>query len=127
VTQTNRDSDGFWDAASWEEIRRRGDDAIKHWIRDQMSGTSVTVVLIGSETSERKYVQYEIEHGWERNSGLIGIYILIHSMKDKDGDSAQRVWTLRPLIGYRTTDRKISGNGSKRLFNLRRRGTSNSN
>jgi hypothetical protein len=53
VTKPDRESAGFWDAASWEEVKRRGDEAVKRWIRDQLYGTSVTLVLIGSETSER--------------------------------------------------------------------------
>jgi len=64
-------------------VKKKGDEAIKAWIRDQLKGTSVTVVLIGTETSQRKYVQYEIEQSWDKGNGLIGIYI--HNMKDKDG------------------------------------------
>ena len=82
VTKPDRESAGFWDAASWEEVKRKGDEAVKRWIRDQLNGTSVTVVLIGSETSERPYVRYEIEQSWERNNGLIGVYI--HNIKDQN-------------------------------------------
>ena len=48
-----------------------------------MKGTSVTVVLIGTETSQRKYVKYEIEHSWTKRNGILGVYI--HNMKDTDG------------------------------------------
>lgn len=80
VTKPNRETAGFWDAASWEAVKKKGEDAIKRWIRDQLAGTSVTVVLIGAETSERKYVRYEIEQSWERDNGLIGVYI--HNIND---------------------------------------------
>lgn len=83
VTKPDREAAGFWDAASWEEVKKRGDEAIKRWIRDQLQGTSVTVVLIGTETPDRKYVQYEIEQSRESDNGLIGVYI--HNMKDKNG------------------------------------------
>lgn len=83
VTKPDREDAGFWDAASWEEVKRKGEEAIKQWIRRQMDGTSVTIVLIGTETSERKYVQYEIQHSWDRGNGLIGVYI--HNLKDKNG------------------------------------------
>ncbi|MGH7856257.1 MAG: TIR domain-containing protein [Candidatus Binatia bacterium] len=53
VTKPDRESAGFWDAAAWEEVKKRGDDAIKRWIRDQMAGSSVTAVLIGRDTSTR--------------------------------------------------------------------------
>jgi hypothetical protein len=44
----DRESAGFWDAAAWEEVKKKGNDAIEKWIDDQLKGTSVTVVLIGS-------------------------------------------------------------------------------
>lgn len=49
---------GFIDSVDWEEVKKKGDKAIKAWIDEQLKGTSVTVILIGNETSERKYVQY---------------------------------------------------------------------
>jgi len=79
VTQ-DRESAGFWDAASWESVKKKGEDAIHAWIDDQMKGTSVTVVLIGAETSQRQYVGYEIKKSHEKSNGILGIYI--HNMKD---------------------------------------------
>lgn len=83
VTKPDRESAGFWDAAKWEEVKKKGDDAIKQWIRNQISGTSVTVVLIGAETALREYVRYEIQHSWDSGNNLMGIYI--HNMKDVNG------------------------------------------
>lgn len=83
VTKPDRESAGFWDAASWEEVRRRGDAAVKQWIRNQINGTSITVVLIGAETSQREYVQYEIQHSWDSGNNLMGIYI--QNIKDATG------------------------------------------
>lgn len=83
VTKPDREAAGFWDAASWEEVKRRGEDAVKQWIDNQLEGTSVTVVLIGYETHTRKYVSYEIEQSYNRGNGLLGIYI--HNLKDEDG------------------------------------------
>src|SRR5881296_313625 len=81
VTQ-DRESAGFWDAASWEEVKKKGKDAIEKWIDNQLDGTSVTVVLIGAETSTRPYVDYEIKQSHNRGNGLLGIYI--HNMKDSE-------------------------------------------
>ena len=83
VTKPDRESAGFWDAASWESVKRQGEEAIKRWINNQLNGTSVTVVLIGAETSERKYVNYEIKRSYEIGNGMLGIYI--HNMKDQFG------------------------------------------
>ena len=81
VTKLDREDAGFWNAASWEEVKKKGDEAIKRWIDAQMEGTSVTAVLIGAETSERKYVGYEIEQSHNRRNGMLAIYI--HNVQDQ--------------------------------------------
>ena len=63
----------------WEDIKRKGDDAVKRWIDDNMRYRSCVIVLIGKETAESKWVQYEIQKAWEDNKGLFGIYI--HNLK----------------------------------------------
>jgi hypothetical protein len=73
----------FIDAAKWESVKRSGDLAIKNWIATQLQGTTVTVVLIGVKTSERKWVKYEIDESLKRGNGLLGIYI--HSCRIFDG------------------------------------------
>lgn len=79
----DRETAGFWDAADWEKAKRAGDEAIKRWIERQLDGTSVTVVLIGSATAERRFVKYEIRRSYERGNGLLGVWI--HRMKDRFG------------------------------------------
>lgn len=78
---------GFHDASLWEETMKKGDDAIKRLIDDGLVGTSVTVVLIGSETANRKYVSYEIEKSVELGNGILGIRI--NNLKDRDGRTDQ--------------------------------------
>lgn len=88
VTQPGREEAGFWDASLWEEAKKQGDIAIKRMINRGLEKTSVTVVLIGSETARREWVLYEIEKSLERGNGLLGIYI--NGIKDRfgNGDSA---------------------------------------
>ena len=74
---------GFSDASLWEEAKKKGDSEIKKLIDKALNGTSVTVVLIGAATANRKYVGYEIEKSIERGNGLLGVRI--HQIKDKDG------------------------------------------
>src|SRR5689334_5850386 len=83
VTKGDKEAAGFTDAAAFEEVEKGGDAAIKKWIDNQLSGTSVTVVLIGSETNQREYVKYELQRSYERGNGLLGIYI--HQCKDLTG------------------------------------------
>src|SRR4051812_32605419 len=65
----------FGDWADWESIKKASPAQIKRWIRDQMKGASVTVVLIGSETATREWVKFEIEESVKNNIGLVGIHL----------------------------------------------------
>ena len=61
---------------------------IKKWIRKQLGGTSVTVVLVGSHTCASRYVQYEIDQSKDKGNGLLGIDI--SKIKDLAGDTTER-------------------------------------
>lgn len=74
---------GFIDKAHFEGIQRGGDAAIRRWIQDQLRGTSVTVVLVGSHTCYSKWVRYEIELSEQKGNGLLGIDI--SSIADSNG------------------------------------------
>lgn len=84
VTKEDIEDAGYIDASEFEKIEKQGENVVKRWINEQLEGTSVTVVLIGAETSERYYVQYEINQSWSKGNGLIGIYI--HNLKDQNGN-----------------------------------------
>jgi hypothetical protein len=53
VVRANGEANPFLDAASWEQIKRKGKDAVQNWIDKELAGTSVTVVLVGYETASR--------------------------------------------------------------------------
>jgi len=74
---------GFEDASLWEESKKKGDADIKKMIDNALVGTSVTVVLIGAETANRKYVSYEIEKSISRGNAIIGVRI--HGVKNQEG------------------------------------------
>ena len=59
----------------WLAVSRRGDAAIKDWIKRQLERSRCVVVLIGRETASRPWVRYEIEEGWRRGLGVVGIRI----------------------------------------------------
>ncbi len=75
-------------ANDWEQIKRDGDVAIKRWINNNMDMGSCVIVLIGSETASRKWVQYEIEKAWNDGKALMGIYI--HNLKDPIDGTCQK-------------------------------------
>ena len=67
----------------WETIKGRGGDAIRRWINAQMRGRSCTIVLVGSNTAGRKWIEYEIKKSWQDGKGVAGIYI--HELLDQEG------------------------------------------
>jgi len=74
VTQ-GKEAAGFIDKAEFEQMKRQGDATVHRWIDNQLKGTSVTVVLIGSETLNRPFVKYEICESLKRGNAVIGVHI----------------------------------------------------
>ena len=74
-----KEAAGFVDKAEFEKVKKQGNSAVWNWIDKQLEGTSVTVVLIGKETLNRKFVQYEIIKSIERGNAIIGVYV--HRLK----------------------------------------------
>lgn len=73
----------------WESVKRRGTEAIKNWISEQMKWKSAVIVLIGKETESREWVQYEIQKAWNDRKPLLGIRIHgISSMGSVDSAGA---------------------------------------
>ena len=91
-----REAAGFIDAASFEKLKKQGDTAIKNWIDKQLNGTSVTVVLVGKETCNSRWVKYEIEKSKERGNGLLGIDI--SKIRDLQGSTSERCGQIP--VGY---------------------------
>jgi hypothetical protein len=65
-------------AQDWEEVKRRGRQAIVDWIDEQMRYKRAVVVLIGRETADRPWVIYEIEKAWQAKKPLVGVRV--HSL-----------------------------------------------
>ena len=76
---------GFIDKADFEAVEKQGERAIQKWIDEQLTGTSVTVVLVGANTHKSKWVKYEIEQSIARGNGLLTIDI--SKIADMNGNS----------------------------------------
>ncbi|MDH6278204.1 hypothetical protein M2118_001177 [Aurantimicrobium minutum] len=59
----------------WEEVKKGGDAAIENWVATQMKGKSACIVLLGTQTCNRLWVQYEINHAWKTGTPLLAIRI----------------------------------------------------
>lgn len=80
ITAKGIDANGFIDAAQWETVKKGTEQSIKNWINNQLNGTSVTVVLIGSQTVDingyvRPWIKYEIDQSINKGNGILGVYI----------------------------------------------------
>ena len=71
---------------AWEEVKKGGDAAIKKWVDDQMSTRSCVVVLIGAQTANRQWINYEVSKAWNDKKGLLGI--CIHKLLNQDRRSS---------------------------------------
>jgi hypothetical protein len=103
VVRAKGEAQPFYDKAAFEEVKKRA-GGIEKWIEQQMTGTSVTVVLFGAETYDRPWVRHEIKRSFELGKGMLGIDI--HNIKDPQlGTDAQG----KNPLGYWEVDR----NGKK--------------
>ena len=84
VTKGNFTTAGYVDSADFEKVKRQGELAIHRWIDNQLTNTSVTVVLLGEETLKRPYVQYEIKKSIEKGNKIIGVKI--NGLKNQKGE-----------------------------------------
>jgi hypothetical protein len=96
---------GFQDASLWEKTKKKGTDAVKRLIDLGLQGTSVTCVLIGQKTANRKYVTYEIEQSVKKGNGLLGIHI--NDIKNIKGDT--NFWRGEVPAGLRKYNAPIYG------------------
>jgi hypothetical protein len=90
----------------WEAVTRGGDAAIKRWIAGQMHGKSCVVVLVGSETADRKWINHEIVEAWNKGMGVVGINI--HGLKNLAGQTARKGKNPFDFINYGSTGKKLS-------------------
>lgn len=74
--------------SDWEEVKKKGDDAVRRWIDREMNGKSCNVVLIGPHSTNRKWIKHEMRKAWDDGKGVVGIHI--HKLKDKDATQASK-------------------------------------
>ncbi|WP_300524725.1 TIR domain-containing protein [Alcanivorax sp.] len=72
----------------WEKLKQQGSRAVQNWIDQNMKYKRCVVVLVGSETATRPWVQYEIERAWEHGKAIIGIHI--HNIRCARGGTSKK-------------------------------------
>jgi hypothetical protein len=99
---------------AWEEVRRKGDAAVKKWIDENMAYRRCVVVLIGEDTASRSFVQYEIERAWALKKGLFGIYI--HNLKCMRSGTCSK--GPNPFAQYNVNGTTLTRNAGQSLLAL---------
>ncbi len=56
-----------------DPVKSTDSDYITRKVKEQLTGTSVTVVLVGAETADSEWVQREIEWSLEKGNGVLAI------------------------------------------------------
>ncbi len=82
VVKGDREEAGYFDASIWEEARKTNDLGLTRLINGALENTSVTCVLIGSETYGRPWVRYEIVKSVRRGNRVFGVHV--NSIRGKD-------------------------------------------
>lgn len=91
-------------ANDWEKLKQKGDSAVEKWIDDNMKYRSCVIVLVGTETANRKWVKYEIKKAWNDKKALLGIYI--HNIKcPRNGTCNQGV---NPFVQFNINGKSLS-------------------
>lgn len=94
----------FYDSSLWERVKKEGDIAIKRMINKGLDNTSVTAVLIGSNTYSRRWVKYEICKSFERGNGILGIHI--NKIPDKNQETYKKGPNPFEYLGFRVHESK---------------------
>ena len=75
IAQGEREDAGFFDSSVFEAKQRESDEVLKRFLREGLANTTVTCVLVGKQTTLRRWVRYEIFRSFIRGNGLLAIRI----------------------------------------------------
>lgn len=94
----------------WESLSHglNRDARIERWIDEQMKGRSCTIVLVGSGTANRKWINHEIIKSWNAGLGVVGIRV--HGLKDRFSQTS--------AMGMNPFDYITLGAGPRRLSSI---------
>lgn len=105
LTKQDREDAGFFDSSAFETKKRTSEDTLKAFLTDQLKGTSVTCVLVGSQTSLRPWVRYELVRSFHRGNGLLAIRV--HGIRDWNSQFATAGSNPFEHLAYRVANDRI--------------------
>lgn len=95
---TKHEGAGYFDASIWEDAKKTSDLALKRLINGELQNTSVTAVLVGSETFNRRWVDYEIFKSLQKGNDILAIHI--NGIKCKNGKTKAKGNNPLYYLGY---------------------------
>lgn len=72
----------------FEASKKESPDSLKRFLRGGLENTSVTCVLAGNQTFNRRWVRYEIARSLIKGNGLLTVFI--HGLKNLSGQVAAK-------------------------------------
>ena len=64
-----------FDASLWERSKAKSTGYLRKLIDDGLAGTSVTAFLLGTDTANRRWVEYELLKSVAKGNGLLSVHI----------------------------------------------------
>ena len=88
VVTDDQEDRGFFDSSVFEATKRESEDVLKQFLRKGLDNTSVTCVLTGSQTWQRRWVRYEIARSVIKGNGLLTVHI--HKIENQQKKTATK-------------------------------------
>lgn len=98
-------ADGFFDSSVFEASKKENDESLKAFLRNGMKNSSVTCVLAGADTWNRRWVRYEIVQSVLKGNGLLTVDV--DGVKNADGLVATKGADPLAQIGLYKVDGEI--------------------
>ncbi|MEM8488083.1 MAG: TIR domain-containing protein [Bacteroidota bacterium] len=90
----------------WESVTKDGEKKIKEWIANQMKGKTCAVILTGSNTANRKWINYEIKEAWNNGMGVLVIHI--HNITDRNDKQSSKGANPLYYVTHGPTGKRLS-------------------
>lgn len=105
VVKGDKESVGFFDNSVFEASKKQGDENLKRFLREGLQNTSVTCVLAGKDTWQRRWVRYEIARSILKGNGILTVDI--HGVQDSNKNVSQKGADPLSAIGLYRADTKL--------------------
>ena len=88
----------------WDDLLLKGEAVIKSWINERLRTRTCTIVLVGTSTSMKEWVRYEIIKSWDLKKGVLGIFV--DGIQDEYGNES--IKGNNPFADVTVNDKSLS-------------------